>query len=327
MKQLRVCLNDMAAALAKLVMNSARAGSSHLKRAATATGLALVSVSASAATAPTSHAQEEVRIPAGDVILAGTLYRPTDVKRPLPAVVLGHGSAPVTREMNRFWVNTALRTGALAVLVFDRRGSGESTGAHEDWVVETTPSMFSNLASDMEHAVRWLAEQPGIDRNRLGLMGGSQAGWVMPLAASREPLIKFVIIGEGVSVPAGIEEAHGDYLDAVSEDGEANPTLQQMARADAFALDYIGPRGYDPSPVLEALSIPVLWIFGLYDGVIPVRQSIDRIGELQKAGRRNHELHIFPFGDHNFRNVFTGEGYDVAEVSREWLHGIGIMTR
>jgi pimeloyl-ACP methyl ester carboxylesterase len=76
--------------------------------------------------------------------------------------------------------------------------------------------------------------------------------------------------------------------------------------------------------VLEKLEVPVLWLFGLYDGVIPVRQSIDRIGQLHKAGRKNHAMHIFPFGDHNFKNVFTGERYSVADVSRNWLKEIGI---
>jgi dienelactone hydrolase len=177
----------------------------------------------------------------------------------------------------------------------------------------------------MIHAARWLSKQPGIDHSRIGLMGGSQAGWIMPLAASQEPMIKFVIVGEGVPLPAGIEEIHSGYLDLVGSEG--NPTLRQVTGADAVAMDYDGPVGYDPAPVLEKLDIPVLWIFGIYDGVIPVRQSIDRIGQLQKAGKRNHSVHIFPFGNHGFTNVFTGTPYNVAEASRAWLRMTGLMDR
>lgn len=286
--------------------------------------VALVFATAAAA-APIDDAQKtEVRISVGDAVLAATLYRPAGAQGDLPAVVVGHGSGKVTRK-NTFWTNAALSTG-LAALVYDKRGAGESTGTFMEWETKETPEMFQQLAMDMVHATRWLSDQQGIDRNRIGLMGGSQAGWIMPLAASQEPMIKFVIVGEGVPLPAVIEVVHGEYLDLVGD--EANPTLRQVIGADALAMDYDdGPWGYDPAPVLETLTIPILWIFGLYDGVIPVRLSIDRIGQLQKAGKRNHSLHIFPFGDHNFDNVFTGDSYSVPEASRAWLRTAGLMDK
>jgi dienelactone hydrolase len=292
---------------------------------AIATAFFLLFSGSGAVAAPLDEAQKtEFKIPAGDVVLAATLYRPRGAKGDLPAVVLGHGSGPVTRERNGFWVRTALKTG-MAVLVFDKRGSGESTGQLPQWKLPETPAMFQTLASDIAYAARLLAKQPGIDRNRIGLMGGSQAGWILPLAASQEPLVKFVIIGEGVPLPPGLEEMHGNYLRAVSREGEENPTLRQVSAADMFAMDYVGQMGFDPAPVLEKLTTPVLWTVGLYDGVIPARQSIDRIGQLHKAGKTNHSLHIFPFGDHNFNDVFTGNPYDMAEVSRGWLKEIMIL--
>ena len=272
--------------------------------------------------APIDDAKKtEVRITADGAVLAATLYRPKGAEGDIPAVVVGHGSGPVTRE-NSFWTNAALSTG-LAALVYDKRGAGASTGTQLEWELEKTPEMFQTLAGDMIYAARWLANQRGIDRDRVGLMGGSQAGWIMPLAASREPIVKFVIVGEGVPLPAGIEEIHSGYLDLVGDEGD--PTLRQVTAADATAIDYDGPKGYDPAAVLEKLEVPVLWIFGLYDGVIPVRQSIDRIGQLQREGKRNHTIHIFPFGNHNFANVFTGERYDVVQASRAWLRAVGLM--
>lgn len=293
--------------------------------------LALLVVGAQARAAPIDDAEKlEVRIPAGDIVLDATLYRPKGTKGDIPGIVLGHGSGTYTRKFSGFWVNVALQTGA-AVLAYDKRGTGGSTGKYIDWNTKDTAAMFQQLAVDMNHAVRWLAKQPRVDGNRVGLAGGSQAGWVLPLAASQEPLVKFVIIGEGVPLPAGVEIAHSAYLDLVSKEGEGNPEPRHVAAADILSFEAVGsedePLGYDPKSVLENLKTPVLWTFGLYDGVIPARASIDRIGRLQQAGNTNHHIHIFPFGDHNFQNVFTKGSYDVGDVSRQWLTKIGLFDR
>jgi dienelactone hydrolase len=274
---------------------------------------------------PTGVTSREVQIAAdGGVMLTATLYRPPRAKGALPAVVIVHGSGRTTRDATQFWTHSALRAGGLAVLVYDKRGTGQSTGAYPEWSVATTPKMFSDFASDAEHAIRWLAQQPGIDATRLGLIGGSQAGWIMPLAASRERLIRFLFIGEGVPLPAGIEEVHSTYLDGVTHDGANRPSLRQIASADVLAEDFTGDLGYDPAAVLSSLEIPVLWTFGLYDEAIPTRLSIDRLGQLRKQGRSNFDLHVFAFGDHNFYDVFSGERYEVSVVIRDWLGKIGV---
>jgi uncharacterized protein len=281
--------------------------------------------SAAPVEAPPGTTSRDALIAGDGVTLAGTLYRPPKAKGLIPAVVIVHGSGPTTRQMTTFWTHSVLRAGGVAVLVYDKRGTGQSSGTYPQWNVATTPKMFSELASDAEHAIRWLAQQPGIDAKRLGLVGGSQAGWIMPLAASREPLIRFLFIGEGVPLAAGIEDIHSTYLDAVTSDGEVRPTLRQIGAADILAEDYRGERGYDPAAVLAALDIPVMWTFGLYDEAIPTRLSIERIGELKKQGRANFNIHIFPFGDHNLYDVFSGERYDVSAVIHAWLDSLELM--
>ena len=89
--------------------------------------------------------------------------------------------------------------------------------------------------------------------------------------------------------------------------------------------EYKGAAGFDPHPVLETLTIPVLWIFGLYDHVIPTNLSIDRIGEYQNAGKKNFDIHVLPFADHNFINVFTNERYSVSDVAQPWLRKKGFV--
>jgi dienelactone hydrolase len=191
--------------------------------------------------------------------------------------------------------------------------------------VSRSSIQFAQQANDLVYAVRWLAQQPVVDTTRIGLMGGSQAGWTMPLAAAEEPLVRFIVAGCGVPLPTGVEDAHERYLMSLAPWPGSRPSVRQVHAADAHAMDYKGEAGFDPRPVLEKLTIPMLWIFGLYDSVIPTNLSIDRIGEYQQAGKKNFDIQVLPFADHNFLNVFTNVRYSVSEVARPWLRKSGFV--
>ena len=263
-------------------------------------------------------------IPAGDVTLGVTYYRPADVDGDLPLIVTGHGSAPSTRDDVFFYTANALNLG-FAVVSFDKRGTGESTGEYVRFSVAGSLAQFDDLANDMVHTVEWAAEQPGVDGSCVGLFGGSQAGWIMPLAASRQPLVDFIIVGEGAVATAGQEETHGQTIQLL-RGSESSPdiTAADIAAADAALEAYDGPHGYDPIPLLAELDVPVLWIFGLQDAVIPVMPSLTRLQNLIAAGHDNHHVLVFPFGDHNFTNRATGDRYDLEGPIANWLEDTGV---
>jgi len=280
----------------------------------------MVSVGASSA-GPVDDAEKmDVMIEAGHVTLGATLYRPADISGDLPVIVTAHGSAPSTRDGVGFYTHHALKLG-FAVVSFDKRGTGKSTGEYEPFDVSTSDRVFRELASDVAHAVRWVKTQQGIDVARVGLFGGSQAGWIMPLAATIEP-VDFIIIGEGVPVTAYEEDLHGD----VSGESEWDPIKIHQADTALRTAKKSAYQGFDPAPVLNSLDIPVLWLFGLRDPVIPVDPSIERLEALIKTGKTNHDIHVFPFGDHNFLNVATGKCYDVGAVAGRWLRDKGLIA-
>ena len=138
-----------------------------------------------------SYTQEEVSFQNGDVSLRGTLSTPA-TKGLHPALVLIHGSGPARRP-GGFWIPFFARHG-IAVLVFDKRGAGESTG---DW----RKSTYQDLAADALAAVQLLKRQKGIDPKQIGLWGNSEGGWVAPLAASQSTDIAFLIVRSGSALP------------------------------------------------------------------------------------------------------------------------------
>jgi acetyl esterase/lipase len=120
---------------------------------------------------------EDVRFPStGTVRLAGTLISPATPGKH-PAVVLVHGSGAENRDYMLPWSRFLVRRG-MAVLGYDKRGVNESTG---DW----NTASFPDLANDVIAAFNYLKRRPDIDRAHIGLLGISQAGWIMPIAAVR----------------------------------------------------------------------------------------------------------------------------------------------
>ena len=118
---------------------------------------------------------------------------------PHPAVAWVHGSGDTTRAYLPDLQALFLRYG-VAVLAYDKRGVGQSGGTYPG--ESPTPTAIDTLARDAAAAVRFLAGRAEIDRTRVGLAGHSQAGWIIPLAASREPAARFAVIFSGPAVTA-----------------------------------------------------------------------------------------------------------------------------
>lgn len=136
--------------------------------------------------------EREVQFRSGDLRLAGTLTLPPG-RGPFPAVVLLHGGGP--QDRNFVWVAPFFASAGVAVLAYDKRGVGGSTG---DW----RSAVGVDLAGDAVAAVDFLRAQPGVDPGRVGLYGSSNGGWVAPIAATMAPdRIAFVVVRSASGLP------------------------------------------------------------------------------------------------------------------------------
>ena len=136
--------------------------------------------------------QEDVRFPSGSVQLAGTLTAPRSAGRH-PAIILVHGSGAESRDDLLPYAHFLVRHG-VAVLGYDKRGVGASTG---DWNAAT----LDDLADDTVAAFDYLKARPEINSRQIGLLGISQAGWIMPIAGVRAKDVAFIINISGAGVP------------------------------------------------------------------------------------------------------------------------------
>ena len=123
-----------------------------------------------------------------DVTLAGRLVLPPG-DGPVPIVVEVHGSEDYSARM----FNTRQRTfpaHGIGVFVYDKRGTGGSGGRYSQ--------DFELLSADAVAALREARRLAGARAGRVGFIGGSQAGWIAPLAASKVE-VDFVAIGYGMA--------------------------------------------------------------------------------------------------------------------------------
>jgi dienelactone hydrolase len=240
--------------------------------------------------------QLEVRFPSGGVILSGTLTLPAG-PGPHPAVAWVHGSGRTTRAYLPDLQALLLRNG-VAVLAYDKRGVGQSGGSYRG--ESPSESTIDVLARDAAAAARFLAARPDVARNRVGLAGHSQAGWIIPLAASREPAVRFAVIFSGPAVTAD----ENDLYQNLTGEGERPPTLTED-EIDAQVLAQ-GPSGIDPIPWIRELRIPALWVYGGLDQHIPPRLSARRLEPIAAEPGRDFTIETFPKANHALVETQTG---------------------
>lgn len=156
---------------------------------------------------------------AGGIRLAGRLLMP-EGDAAVPLVVLVHGAE---QSSAREWdfMQRQLPAEGVAAFVYDKRGTGGSQGRYtQDYGV---------LADDAVAALDEARRLGGARIVRAGFRGGSQGGWVAPLAATRTP-VDFVVIAYGLAVSP------------LEEDREATILQLQL-------------KGYGPDIVESALEI------------------------------------------------------------------------
>ena len=283
-----------------------------------------------------------VRYASGSASLSGSLLTPIG-PGPHPAIVMIHGSGPVTREALMPYADIFVRNG-IAVLIHDKRGTGSSTG---NWA----RASFDDLADDALAGVKLLKGRPEINPAQIGLQGTSLGGWVAPLAASRSSDVAFVIVesapaltpleheklrvrsqlradgfapaggdagagvhgsevrggahGQGLGSPAGLDDAQraGGWISYVNA----------PSSFESLQWHWDNVLSYDPLPALEKLTCPVLVLYGELDTIVPADENKKRMeAVLKRSGTRDTTIKVFERANHGFFEAINGGKREAA---------------
>jgi len=255
-----------------------------------------------------------------DVTLAGTLSIP-EGEGPHPGVVLVSGSGPQNRDAevmgHKLFLVLAdyLTRQGIAVLRFDERGVGESTGSRDSLTTET-------IARDAESAVDLLANRPEVDRDRIGVYGHSEGGWIAPMVGNRYDEVDFLVLVAPAGVPGSeivveqtvrMAEAQGAdpaaldsirsfrsrLMEAITPEADSATIARRLQRivqnaggssstAQSLVQGYTSPwfryfATYDPAPMYRNVDVPVLALFGSKDLQVPPAQNLEPVRSALQA--------------------------------------------
>lgn len=254
---------------------------------------------------------QDVKFESQNITLAGSILEP---KKSVAAVVIVHGSDPVKREME---FAKRLAKEGIAVFTYDKRGVGESGGIYVGPSVGTNnidPANLTLLAQDANAAVATFQTYLKDKKIPIGLVGFSQAGWIIPMAASKNPQIDFMVLFSGPTITT-LEQLRFQFYTNGNKNFWENHT-----EADAVEHTKNDPDKYqfvatDPKTYLNTLSIPGLWLFGEKDIQIPVKLCIEELNTLKAQGKP-FEYVSFPQLGHN-----TSSSKDTAPVDTavQWI--------
>jgi pimeloyl-ACP methyl ester carboxylesterase len=278
------------------------------------------------------------------VTLAGTLTIPSGTGT-FPAVLLVTGSGPQNRNEEIFnhkpflVLADYLTRKGVAVLRYDDRGAGESTGDHSRSTIE-------DFAGDTYAGFLYLREQSEIDPDRIGILGHSEGGIIAPLLAARYRDIAFIVMlaGPGLSGDEilylqnrAIAKASGISDETIEQGNKINKLLYTVVKSEqdfdeatrkiesilkdagmteeqikATVNRLLTPYfrfflQYDPQPALRDVQCPVLALIGGKDLQVPPKENIPALEKaLYEGGNSDYTVLEIEGLNHLFQTADTG---------------------
>jgi dienelactone hydrolase len=274
---------------------------------------------------PNRFIERAITVGSGPLAVAGTLSLPRR-RGPRPGVVLLSGGGPFDQDgtsgANKPLKDLAwgLASRGVAVARFDK-----VTFAHGEVLTRPEFTMADEYIPHALDAVRLLQQQPGVDPQRVYVLGHSMGGRAAPRVAAANASVAGMVILAGDTTPlsqAAIRVAW--YLATVNPGPDAEAAVELITRqatlVESTGLSPAAPatdllfgwpatywldlRRYDPVATAAALDKPMLILQGGRD--YQVTATDDLAGwQAGLANRRDVTIRVYEADDHMF---FHGEG-------------------
>jgi uncharacterized protein len=297
------------------------------------------------------------------VTLAGTLTLPKGIG-PFPSALLIAGSGP--HDRNEAIANhkpflvlaDSLARSGIAVLRYDKRGIGKSTGSADS-------ATTLDLASDAQAAFVFLKTRKDIDAAKIGLIGHSEGAMIAPQLATHSEGIAWLVLlappattGEdtliqqseligragGLSEPQLVASLTFDREAYDLVRAEKDPLVlseKLKALVKETGLDAATPPAvletqlrmltspwfrffldYDPLPNLQSLKTPTLVLYGEKDLQVPPKRNLPLVKKaFADSGNSDAVATELPELNHLFQHAYSGSPAEYAAIEETFSPG------
>lgn len=252
-----------------------------------------------------------------DARLATSLYYPTTHAKNITLIVV-HGAKKFDRQYYTPLATKFIQMG-FHVVLFDKRGTGESTGKYKDVNVKSSLEAFPDLALDLAYVCHHVNKINGIQNNKIGLLATSQGGWIFPIVLKEKNNIDFVISLSGPTVSIDQESLYSKLTgdEKPNQDYKPDVDIKKISDQVKFLTE---SKGYDPQNDILKITIPVLWIYGAKDLSVPALLCEEKIRFYQGTHAKiNFSVYTFPDANHSLINIHTNKAENYLPVIEDWL--------
>ena len=309
-------------------------------------------------TKPYPYREEDVTFSnaSAKVTLSGTLTLPKG-SGPFPAAVLVAGSGPHDRDESLenhkpfLVLSDFLTRQGIAVLRYDKRGIGKSTGSADS-------ATTLDLASDTAAAIDFLKSRKDIDSAHIGLIGHSEGAMIAPYLAAHSKDVAWVVLlaapvtkgqdtllnqseliarASGLTEPeilASLEFDRNAYNLVREEKNPAVLTEKLKSFVKSSGLDGVMPPtvlepqlrmltspwfrfflDYDPLPSLQNTKCPVLALYGQKDLQVPAKTNLPLLQKaLSDADNTQADIRQLADLNHLFQHAYSGSPAEYGAI-------------
>lgn len=282
-----------------------------------------------------------VTIPAGKFDLAAEIVKPAGLRagEKIPAVIFVVGSRISSFRTNyrsfwKYFLGDFAGKNGIAVVNFDKRGVGNSTGK---WYKAT----LEDRAADTYAVARYLKKLDYIDPNRIIVIGHSQGGWIVQHCLAHYP----DAFAGGVSMAGATFSVQNQLIndfrsELICQENLPEAEAHRRARKKKNRILFFTAllpfkenwvqlnkiKRYDIQPFLTKIEKPLLYMWGENDQLIDYRWCLESLHKALGPDLPTHiETYIGEKQNHSFElsEFCPGAEYkrrNYSEESRQKMH-------
>lgn len=277
--------------------------------------------------------------------LAGDVYCPKNLPadEQLPAIVFVHGTGGVKKTGFSIRLGIAFAQHGYIFLNFDYRGWGESES--KLLMLDPMPSPdergevtvrarairwqmdFQDQTTDIRSAIAFMAGEPNVDRERIGILGTSYGGGLVTWTAAYDPRVKCA----AVQVP-GMGGGRGQpfYQNAYKlmtrqARGETEPIPYENGAPGGKMAAYAHMRyntakdaAFDAIRAAQDVKVPMLIIDAGKEELMDITKNGGRVAEILRSRGTTVKYHVIPDMDHY--GVYGAKFQEALDVELAWFN-------